>query len=272
MLFERPASRRKELSLADPFAALPMYDWPEVSQFWNGLWQRASFHLQRNAIAAPAELSRDGDHEQQWESPDLLVGQTCGWPFVSRLRDKVLPFARFDFGVCDTPGDYCSVVIAADASSSPQAILNDPQAIVAVNGFDSQSGFRALSTLVGAEKTLPVDRFLVTGSHRGSIKAVAAGRAAMATIDAVSFRLAQAVEPETARVAILARTLPAPGLPLITAPRFAAQQQATFSALAAAISDIGGSQNPVGLRGIVPAGAADYAVLARPPFGSLIVA
>jgi ABC-type phosphate/phosphonate transport system substrate-binding protein len=78
----------------------------------------------------------------------------------------------------------------------------------------SQSGHAALDAALGP---LAPDRGLVTGSHRASIVAVATGAAEIAAIDAVSWRLAEAWEPEAARLRVLGWTRPTPGLPMITA-------------------------------------------------------
>ena len=89
---------------------------------------------------------------------------------------------------------------------------------VAVNGTDSQSGFAALQLALlrpeGSPRALDIDQ---SGSHRQSIQAVAEGRAELAAIDAVSFRLGLRHMPEASAVTVVGCTRPTPGLPLITA-------------------------------------------------------
>jgi ABC-type phosphate/phosphonate transport system substrate-binding protein len=250
-----------------PFASLPMDDWPQVSAHWDGLWALARAELAARGIDAQRGLLRDGDHEAQWTDPDLLLGQTCGWPFVSRLRGQVLPFARFDFGLAQQPGDYHSVFVTND-ERGPRAMLQDPATIIAINGFESQSGFRALSNLAEAPVHLPAARFHVTGSHRNSIRAVATGDAQLAAIDAQSWRLALAHEPAAIKVRVAGRSADAPGLPLITAPIFAERIPDLFEAMQAAIARLpDNSREALGIAGLVKAQAADYEPLKHPPFG-----
>jgi ABC-type phosphate/phosphonate transport system substrate-binding protein len=258
-------------AIAMPFASLPMYDWPQVSAHWDRLWALARAELAARGIGAQAALLRDGDHEAQWTDPELLLGQTCGWPFVSRLRGKVLPFARFDFGLASKLGDYHSVFVSPD-ERDPRTVLQDPTATIAINGFDSQSGFRALSSLTDAPVDVSAGRFRLTGSHRNSILAVASGEAQLAAIDAQSWRLALVHEPAAKKVHVAGQSAGAPGLPLITAPAFANHIPDLFAAMKAAIAQLPkGSREALGIAGLAPAQAVDYEALKHPPFGLVAV-
>lgn len=248
-----------------------MYDWPETTPDWDRFWEKLREAIESKGVPAPQCLARTGDHRADWTDPDLLVGQTCGWPFVSHLVGKVEPFARFDFGLGGTKGNYHSVIIASSAQKEALALIMDQGAAIAINGFDSQSGFRSLSTLLAAPLELPVDRFVVTGGHRNSVKAVAEGQAAFAAIDAVSWRLAQQYEPAANRVREIGRTGSAPGLPLITSLKYAQFGPALLQAMADTVAMLA-PQMAIGLKGVVAAKAADYAVLSNPPYDRLRVA
>lgn len=259
--------------MARLIASLPMYDWPEISPLWDRLWNGARHALEDAGIDAPQKLSRGGDDGARWRDPNLLVGQTCGWPFISRLGDAVLPFARFDFGLGGAAGDYHSVFVQAHSDISPAGVLADPNAVIAINSEDSQSGFRVLSNLVDAPTELPLERFLVTGSHRASIRAVASGQARLAAIDAVSWRLALVFEPAAAGLAVAGRSANVPGLPLIAAPLRKAQTAALRDAIGHGVSFLPPADRAVlGITGVVEANPLDYAVLLHPPFGLLTLA
>jgi len=86
--------------------------------------------------------------------------------------------------------------------------------VPAVNNPRSQSGYAALYDAFAGVALGPA---LETGAHRASIRAVAAGRADVAAIDAVAWRLAELFEPAALRVQVLGLTRPTPGLPMITA-------------------------------------------------------
>ncbi len=248
-----------------------MYDWPEVSGEWDDYWSLVATSLHEAGISAPARLAREGVYEDQWTQPNLLIGQTCGWPLISRLRGKVVAFARFDFALGGRDGDYSSAVIARSADQSAREILADPSAKIAINGFDSQSGFRALASLLEEPVTVSKDRFIVTGSHRNSVRAVASGHADIAAIDAVSWRLALRFEPAAKSVCWLASTAEVPGLPLITSLKNAQKASAFLAAMSDAATEMQ-SQNATGLIGVVAASLDDYAVLAHPRFARLQVA
>ncbi len=253
-------------------ASLPMYDWPEICDVWDRFWALIRAELAAGGIDAPAALTRDREALALWSDPGLLVSQTCGWPFVSLLSQAVTPFARFDFGLSGPPGHYCSVFIGSDARR-PRQVLRSDSTPIAVNDLASQSGFRALGECCERPTTLPRDRILLTGSHRESIRAVAEGRAGLAAIDAVSWRLALAHEPSARNVAVIGLSSPVPGLPLITAKGGASRAPALRAATSAAFRRLSASDcNRVGLEGVVAASQGDYEVLKRPPLGWLSVA
>jgi len=255
-----------------PFASLPMYDWPEVSGSWDRLWTYAREGLKSAGIVAEERLRRGGDLEALWTDPALCLGQTCGWPLISRLGDRVTALARFDFTCGEVPGDYRSVFVAGGTGVSAEDLLVRPDAIIAVNGFDSQSGFRALSNLASVDIAIPASRFLVTGGHRQSIQAVAEGRAQLAAIDGQSWRLAEVHEPAVQKVRVLGLSRDVPGLPLIVATGFSRYVPSIFDALEAAINALDArDRTALGIAGLVWAKTDDYKVLQRPPFGRVTI-
>lgn len=252
-------------------AALPMYDWPEISHVWDQLWRFVRGDLVSAGMAAEEALMRPRELDAAWRDPALILGQTCGWPYVSRLRGVVAPFARFDFSLGGMPGDYHSVYIAGDGDD-PAALLARPDARLAVNAPDSQSGFRALSELAAGPMSLPRERIVFTGSHRASIRAVAEGLADLAAIDAMSWRLALLHEPAAQQVSVAGRSSPVPGLPLVTAIAFRASVPLLFEAVSAAIEGLNSAdREALGLSGVVAAGEDDYRVLEEAPFGRLAI-
>lgn len=220
-----------------PLALLPMYDWPEVRAETDALWAAVRERLVAAGISAPAALSRDGDVEAAWLSPDLVLGQTCGLPFVTRLKDRValLGTPVYSLEGCP-PGDYYSVlVVRAGEPAESLAELRD--CCAAYNTVGSQSGYAALLAAVAPHAADGgfFAAMLGTGSHRGSIRAVAAGKATVAAIDAVSWGLALRHEAAARRLRVLDRTAPTPGLPLITARARAGQAAAICAAVEAAV-------------------------------------
>lgn len=203
-----------------PRAALPMYDWLPNRAATDALWQFLKQRLWTEGFAAPDQLDRTGlPLSEIWTSPDLLVAQTCGLPYVRDLREHVHLIATPAYNLADCrPGRYRSrIVVHAGSSWACVADLAGMRA--AINGRESQSGFVALAAMTpGWAPDSHFSEISVTGSHLASMQAVADGQADIAAIDAVSFLLAEQHFPEiTTNLRVLDSSPETPGLPLITA-------------------------------------------------------
>jgi len=241
-----------------PLAGLDMYCWPENRDGWNNLWDAIRLELAKLDISAPQSLTFDRPIEEVWLDPNLLIGHCCGWPYISRLRDRVTLIGRLDFGVAGCPaGFYNSVFIAAkDSDFESLEGLSSRQPTIAVNGRNSQSGFRVLHEVFG--KIESSERFNVTGSHRDSIRAVAKGEADLAAIDAVTWDLATAFEPMSSDVKVIGRSAPRPGLPLITANAHSELVPQFFEAVRNGVAVAG---EPLGIIDFLHAQESDYEIL-----------
>jgi ABC-type phosphate/phosphonate transport system substrate-binding protein len=251
-------------------ADLPMYDWPGVRAANDAFWAEVANRLGAAGIATPPRLARLCDPAASWTDPDLLLGQTCGMPFVSGDCGRARIVARPDYGLPDArDGCYRSVIVvrAGEADGTgPEAVLARQGCRVAVNEWRSYSGHIALREYLaeagrGVEDPF-FDRAVLSGSHASSARTVAGGAADMAALDAVAWALLEAHEPETAgKLAVIERTAPAPALPFITAPRFAglsATLAAALDAAAAVLPPVTGVP-----RGVRPAGEDDYDPIRR---------
>lgn len=250
-------------------ADLPMYDWPAIRAETDAFWAEVAQRLRAAGIAAPERLSRSPNLAAAWRDPDLLLGQTCGMPYVSGLCGEALVVARPDYGLPGaTDGTYQSVVVvrARDAGpAGPDALLARAGGRVAVNEWRSFSGHIAprahLAALRGNPDGAAGGPFfaaaVLSGSHRASARMVAQGEADLAALDAVVWALLQAEEPRTAaRLAAIAWTDPAPALPFITAPRHADLRGTLAAALAGAATAL--PFVPGIPRTVAPATAQDY--------------
>ncbi|MGI9401235.1 MAG: phosphate/phosphite/phosphonate ABC transporter substrate-binding protein, partial [Rhizobiaceae bacterium] len=192
-------------------ACLPMYDWPEIRSSWDCLWSATRNQLRARNVETPDRLIHIEDYQPIWTDPDLLLGQTCGWPFVSGLQEQVTAFARFDVGLPGLkPGDYQSVYLARNArqienlSEIGNWIRNEKPRI-AINNANSQSGCRVLGECFDIPYEVGVDQFVFSGSHRNSIRMLASGEADLCAVDAVSWRYALAHEPAAQQVHVVGR-------------------------------------------------------------------
>lgn len=199
-------------------ASLPMYDHPALRADHARYWQRLRQELQRRGVGAPDELSCDGLGVDFWTRDDLVLSQTCGYPYRMQLAGKVALIGTPDYGVegC-APGFYRSLIVVRQGGPFRQ--LQDlGGARFAFNDRQSQSGYHALFAC-GEKAGIEIAPTLETGSHRQSIAAIADGAADFAAIDAVSWRIFQKFEPCAGALTVIARTQPTPGLPYICAKK-----------------------------------------------------
>jgi hypothetical protein len=195
-------------------ASLPMYWRAENAGHWRLFWeavQRAADEegLDLPPLTQPAALPAPWtDH---WLDRRLALSMTCGLPFRTVMRNRVTYVGTLDFAVATPAGHYRSVVIARPALPEGGA------PVLAVNGGDSQSGWAAAQGIAGLAGASAFGGYRVTGAHAASLAAVAEGRADMACLDAVTWRMLRRFDPAAGAVRVLGETAPTPGLPLITA-------------------------------------------------------
>ncbi len=245
-------------------ASLPMYDRPETAAAHDALWAGVRDALRAAGGQAPDALDRAADIEATWENPALILGQTCGMPYRTRLHGRVALVATPDYGLPDTaPGHYRSVFVARadDPRDDPAAFVSDR---FAYNSGGSHSGWAA-PQLWAKARGFAFRPALATGGHRASAQAVADGRADIAALDAVTWRGIRRFDADlAARLRVLGTTDATPGLPMIAAPGVdtARLRAALDTALAALAED---HRDILGIRGFVPIPPEDYLAVPNPP-------
>ena len=252
-----------------PIAVLPMYDFPWTTEANDALWAAMSARLNEAGIEAPKTLTRGGDLDAQWRDSRLVFGQTCGYPYATRLKDAVALIAAptYVFPGCED-ASHRSFVIRR-ASDPRRALAEFRGARAGLNAHDSNTGmnlFRAaLAPIAGGS---PFFRAVaVTGSHEASVEAVAEGRADLAAIDCVSFALLDRGRPELIElVAVVAESPRSPSLPFIAsgslgAPAIAAVREALIAAIAD--PNLAEARAALGLKGARETSPADYDRLAE---------
>jgi ABC-type phosphate/phosphonate transport system substrate-binding protein len=247
-----------------PIAILPMYDFPWTAAANDALWAAISARLAEAGVPAPMQLTRDGDLAALWRHPGLIFGQTCGYPYVTVLKDTVTLIAapEYSFPGCED-ASHRSFIIRR-VSDSRRGLGEFRGATAALNAHDSNTGmnlFRAMMAPIAGGA--PFFRALVvTGSHEASVTAVAAGRADLASIDCVSFTLLSRGRSELVeRVTVVAESPLSPNLPFIAAAgvpasTIAAVRGALFAALADPALDE--ARATLGLKGARPVDSGNY--------------
>ncbi|UYV38818.1 PhnD/SsuA/transferrin family substrate-binding protein [Rhodobacteraceae bacterium D3-12] len=240
----------------DLIATLAMYDRAETAPANDAFWSAI-----RAALGdGPAALTRGDDLWALWQSPDLLLGQTCGLPFRARLHGHVTLVGTPDYGLpgC-APGYYNSVFVARDdtpltARKGQRFAYNEPL---------SQSGWAAPALHMQALGITP-GAFSQTGAHRASARAVAEGHADFAALDALSWAMIRAHDPFAADLHVIDATAPTPGLPFITAlGRDPAPLRAAITTAINTLPDA--HRSALHLRGLTTISEQDYLAMPTPP-------
>jgi ABC-type phosphate/phosphonate transport system substrate-binding protein len=244
-------------------ASLGMYDFGPAMAANDRLWVLLRGGLRARGLTAPETLTRgEAAYWPAWEAPDLLLSQTCGYPFRARLQGRVTYVGTPDYGVDGCPpGHYRSVFVArADDPRAEVAAFDGAR--FAYNEALSQSGWAA-PQVHAARLGIRLVPVLPTGGHQRSAAAVADGRADLAALDAVTFSLMRDVDPVCRALKVVGLTDPTPGLPLITA---AGRDPAPlFDAMGKAIAALSPEDRAIlRLKGLVRIAEASYLAVPNP--------
>ncbi|WP_367714891.1 PhnD/SsuA/transferrin family substrate-binding protein [Nitratireductor sp. GISD-1A_MAKvit] len=217
--------------MSEWIAALPMYDWPECRQDTDALWQGWRDALRGCGVDAPQALTRSGDLQALWQSPNLLLAQTCWGPMEAGLAEHVRVVGQPDYSAYEGGEGtlYSSaLVMRRDGGRICLAAPPDGRALLpldlmrgkrlAYNEMLSRSGFLALIQDL-KEAGEGIDIFaekLSTGGHRASLEAVHDGRADVCAVDCRSWAMAQRFVPGVDGLHVVGWTARRLGLPYVT--------------------------------------------------------
>jgi ABC-type phosphate/phosphonate transport system substrate-binding protein len=244
-------------------ASLMMYLRPELEAAHWRYWAVIRRELARRGIDAPEALSNDADEFDVWNAPDLVLSQTCGMPYRKWLHDKVTLIGTPDFGIEGCPPGYYNSCIVVRADDAREDLRDYASARFTYNQTFSQSGYAAPYALIRPLGFWFANRSQSHGHFR-SARAVADRHADIAALDVVSWRLIHKYEPFAAKLRVLARTDPTPGLPYIAGPN--ADAQTTFDAVSAAIAGLAAAdREALGIKGLIAIPKEAYLAVPIPP-------
>lgn len=200
-------------------AALGMYDPPFADWANDTWWQNLAGHARALGLSAAPALERGRPYREVWEDPGLGFAQTCGMPFVTRLKDRVRLVASpcYAFPGCQGAQYRSLIVVRAGAGFAGLDELAGTRA--AINAHDSHSGCNALAHAVAPLATagLFFSGHIITNAHAASLAAVRDGRADVCACDCVTFGLIARHAPDSlVGLAVMDETAPAPAPPFIT--------------------------------------------------------
>ncbi|CAM8628525.1 ABC transporter, phosphonate, periplasmic substrate-binding protein [Paracoccaceae bacterium] len=218
-------------------AAFPMYNRPELRPAFDALWAATRDGLRVAGLQdVPDALTVVEDGLLAfWKRPDLLLSQTCGYPFRHFLKNSVTLVATPDFGLDDCPPGYYRSALIVRRDDPRQSLAEFQGAKIACNDLYSQSGYAA-PFVAAQEAGLTFGAVQISGAHVASARMVAEGEADIAGLDAVSWRHMLRFDPWTSGLRVLSWTQPSPGLPFITA--FAPLAPTINTCLAAALRSL----------------------------------
>lgn len=244
-------------------ASLMMYARPELEASHARYWDLIRAELALRNVDSPTFLSNDVDEFEVWNAPDLVLSQTCGMPYRKWLYGKVTLIGTPDFGVPNCPPGYYNSAIVVRGDDPRETLADFSDARFTYNQSFSQSGYAAPYAQTKPLGFWFADRSQSHG-HLNSARAVAQGRADIAALDTVSWRLIARYEPFAQNLRVLEWTTPTPGLPYIAAA--SVDKSAIFEAVAAAISRLDGqSRDDLGLKGLIAIPKAAYLAIENPP-------
>ncbi|MBU2980585.1 PhnD/SsuA/transferrin family substrate-binding protein [Lentibacter algarum] len=248
-------------------ANMMMYQWPQLVDAHNRYWALIREELSHRGLDSPEVLSQDAEEFAVWKNPELVLSQTCGMPYRTWLHDKVQLVGTPDYGLEGCPAGHYRSAIVVRAGDAREALVDYANATFAYNQTFSQSGYGA-PYFHCAPLGFWFENRMQSHGHLMSAQAVAEGRADIASLDAVSWRMMQRYEPWAKDLRVLEWTTPTPGLPLIAAA--GADAEATFDAVQAALVRLNpDDKTALSLKSLVKIAKEDYLAVPNPPGTSL---
>ncbi|MDN7877190.1 phosphate/phosphite/phosphonate ABC transporter substrate-binding protein [Burkholderia aenigmatica] len=256
-------------------AALPMYN---VTPRYDALWRallRDALDAFANAGGPAADVALPDesfdDLHALWRRDDLLLSQTCGYPYrMLGLRDVVRLIATpsFDADGCDGAHYSSVLVVSARAHAAGATTLAACRGLrAAFNGRDSHSGMNALRHAVAphARDGRFFGSVAAFSSHLNVLRALASGDADCAAIDCVTFAYVRDALPELLEgIRIIGMSASAPGLPFIASRALEDTQVAALQdALDHAVTADAERARVLRLKGFERLSPADYDTIAR---------
>lgn len=255
-------------------AALPMYNvTPQHDALWRALL-RDTLAAFAHAGGGPSEVDLPAaipdDLLTLWRRPDLLISQTCGFPYrILGVANAVHLLATPAFDAegcenCESAFYRSAIVVSARAWDAGATSLEACRGLrAACNGADSHSGMNALRYAIAplARDGRFFSSVAWVGSHLNALRALGAGEAKVAAIDCVTLAYVRDALPELLRdIRTIGMSAAAPGLPFIASRTLPDQQAALLrDALDTACAADPLRAQTLRLRGFVRLAEADYA-------------
>ena len=169
-------------------AELGFYPFEDVAWAYDKLWNATA----KRCPWLPPELTRSSDPTKLWQSNALFVSQTCGWPLVTRLADKVRVVGAFRQTTPESASHFYRSVVVGRVDGTP---FDFQGSVAAVNEFESLSGWISLIAAIHGPQESWRGEVRVSGSHAESVRMLCRGEADVASIDSVTLAHLRRIDP-----------------------------------------------------------------------------
>lgn len=244
-------------------ASLPMYERDETAGVTSRYWTAIRNALSKRGIEAPEQLTPGGAGQEFWASKELLLSQTCGLPYRLGLHRSVRLIGTPDMGLEDCKPGYYRSAIVVNKYDDRQRLAEFSSATLAINSYDSQSGYAAFyESWQLTNETFP--QIVLSGAHSQSARMVANGKADIAALDAATWRQLKRYEECADDLKVLNWTAVTPTLPYICAAHF--DSEVMFDSVQEAIASLDDDEREIlGVYDLVKIRKEDYLEVDIPP-------
>lgn len=154
-----------------------------------------------------------------YQSPQLFLGHTCGYPYMTRWKQSHQLVCVPEFEISGCSGTQYSSWFICHSDDQRSSFESFSGAIAVINGANSNSGMNVLRYQASLHTTNGrfFSNFNTSGSHTESMRAVATGDADIAAIDAISYHHIVKSDPMLANaIKVMGQSVYTTGLPFIT--------------------------------------------------------
>jgi ABC-type phosphate/phosphonate transport system substrate-binding protein len=165
--------------ISQPIAELGFYPFDDVAWAYDKLWAATA----SRCSWLPRKLTRTTNPLNLWLSENEFVSQTCGWPLVTRLSDKVSVIGAFRQTTPESASHFYRSVVVGRVDGTP---FDFQGSIAAVNDLESLSGWISLIAAIHGPQEAWRGETIISGSHSESVRMLCRGEVDIASIDSVT--------------------------------------------------------------------------------------
>ncbi len=234
---------------------------------WRALFdQLPPFLPECFGMAGPGVTVEFRHDEAAYREPSLLLGHTCGYPYLNTWRESHRPVAVAEFDVPGSLGSRYHSWLICRADDPRESLADFRGSVGAINNEDSNSGKNALRHAVRQYHHCGqfFREVIISGGHVESMTLIASGAVDLAAIDAITFHHARRDYPERVEgLRILGRTASSTALPFVQHRTAALPATRLFEALNEALENMPAeSRNSLALKAFHCVRDSDYDAVA----------